>query len=198
MKAEEFEQFLRFAEDHHLLYDKSDKEKIQTFISWCKKSRLEEVIIRLSSETKGGWGKNFLLDFTTNRIIISKKKFFRKFVDVGFIAGMAPFPYTLVSKKNLKLSDLRNRLVTINPEDTLEKDSSNFFILYSDIQEVIIRKGIDSVVTNMLGSMITTNFLTIKTSRKRYDYRLPVSKNGTFEEIRYWLSAVIPVKVFAY
>src|SRR5919197_800840 len=198
MKAEEFEQFLRLAEDLHLLYDKSDKEKIQTFISWCKKSRLEEVIIRLSSETKGGWGKNFLLDFTTNRIIISKKKFFRKFVDVGFIAGMAPFPYPLVSKKNLKLSDLRNRLVTINPEDTLEKDSSNFFILYSDIQEVIIRKGIDSVVTNMLGSMITTNFLTIKTSRKRYDYRLPVSKNGTFEEIRYWLSAVIPVKVFAY
>ena len=198
MKAEEFEQFLRLAEDLHLLYDKSDKEKIQTFISWCKKSRLEEVIIRLSSETKGGWGKNFLLDFTTNRIIISKKKFFRKFVDVGFIAGMAPFPYMLVSKKNLKLSDLRNRLVTINPEDTLEKDSSNFFILYSDIQEVIIRKGIDSVVTNMLGSMITTNFITIKTSRKRYDYRLPVSKNGTFEEIRYWLSAVIPVKVFAY
>jgi hypothetical protein len=197
MKADEFQQFLKFAEDHHSLYDKSDKEKIQTFISWCKKSGFEEVIIRLSSETKGGWGKNFLLDFTTNRITISKKKFFRKFVDIGYIAGMAPFPYMLVSKKNFKLSDLRNRSVTINPQDTLEKDSSNFFILYSDIQEVIIRKGIDSIVTNMLGSMITTNFLTIKTSSKRYDYRLPVSKNGTFEEIRYWLSAVIPVKVFA-
>jgi hypothetical protein len=196
MKAEEFEQFLKFAQDHSL-YDKSDTEKIQTFISWCKKSGFEEVIIRLSSETNGGWGNNFLLDFTTNRITISKKKFFRKFVDVGYIAGMAPFPYMLVSKKNLKLSDLRNRSVTINPEDTVERDSSNFFILYSDIQEVIIRKGIDTVVTNMLGSMITTNFLTIKTSSKRYDYRLPVRKNGTFEEIYYWLSAVIPVKVFA-
>jgi hypothetical protein len=196
MKAEEFEQFLKFAQDHSL-YDKSDTEKIQTFISWCKKSGFEEVIIRLSSETNGGWGNNFLLDFTTNRITISKKKFFRKFVDVGYIAGMAPFPYMLVSKKNLKLSDLRNRSVTINPEDTVERDSSNFFILYSDIQEVIIRKGIDTVVTNMLGSMITTNFLTIKTSSKRYDYRLPVRKNGTFEEIHYWLSTVIPVKVFA-
>src|ERR671931_2155105 len=198
MKAEEFEQFLRLAEDLHLLYDKSDKEKIQTFISWCKKSRLEEVIIRLSSETKGGWGKNFLLDFTTNRIIISKKKFIRKFVDVGYIDGMAPFPYMLVSKKKMALSDVGNKSAIINPEDILQKNSSNFYILYSEIQEVIIRKGIESVVTNMLGSMITTNFLTIRTLRKRYDYRLPVNKNGTFEEIRYWLSAVIPVKVFAY
>src|ERR671931_658283 len=159
MKAEEFEQFLRLAEDLHLLYDKSDKEKIQTFISWCKKSRLEEVIIRLSSETKGGWGKNFLLDFTTDRIIISKKKFIRKFVDVGYIAGMAPFPYMLVSKQKLKPSDLKKRLIDINPENNLKEDRpSNFFIPYSEIQEIIIRKGVQSVVTNMLGSMITTNF----------------------------------------
>jgi hypothetical protein len=197
MKADEFGQFLKFAEGH-LLYDKSDAEKIQTFISWCKKSGFEEVIIRLSSETKGCWGKNFLLDFTTNRIIVSKKKFIRKFVDVGYIAGMAPFPYMLVSKKNLKLSDLRKGSVIINPEDSLGKDSSDFFIPYSDIQEVIIRKGVESVVTNMLGSMITTNSLTINaSSKRRYDYRLPVNKNGTFEQIHYWLSVVLPVKVFA-
>src|SRR5919197_3119093 len=98
MKAYEFEQFLKFAEDHSLS-EKSDLEKIQTFISWCKKSGFEELIIRLSSETKGGWGENFLLDFTTNRIIISKKKFIKKFVDLGYIAGMAPLPYSLVSKK---------------------------------------------------------------------------------------------------
>jgi hypothetical protein len=196
MKAEEFEQFLKFAEAH-LLDDKSDSEKIQTFISWCKKGGFEEVIIRLSSEDKGGWRKNFLLDFTTNRIIISKKKFFRKLVDIGYIAGMAPFPYMIVSKKNPKLSDCRKGSVIINPEASLEKDSSNFFIPYSEIQEVIIRKGRESVVTNMLGSMITTNYLTIKTSSKRYDYRLPVNKNGTFEEIHYWLSVAIPVKVFA-
>ena len=104
MKTAEFEQFLKFAEDH--LSDKSDPEKIQTFISWCKKSGIEEVILRLSSENKGGWGKNFFLDFTTSRIIVSKKKFMRKFVDMGYIAGMAPFPYMLLSK-NLKLSDLR-------------------------------------------------------------------------------------------
>ncbi|MFL6317486.1 MAG: hypothetical protein ACJ71P_14260 [Nitrososphaeraceae archaeon] len=199
MKSDEFEQFLKFAGDHSL-YDKSDAEKIHTFISWCKRIGVEEVIMRLSSETKGGWGKNFLLDFTTHRIVISKKKFIRKFVDVGYIAGMAPFPYMLVSKQKLELSDLKKgSAIMINPEDSLEKDSSsNFFIPYSEIREVIIRKGVESVVTNMLGSMITANFLTIKTSRKTYDYRLPVSKNGTFEQIHYWLSVVVPAKVFAH
>jgi hypothetical protein len=193
MKTSEFEQFLKFAEDH--LSDKSESQKIQTFVSWCKKSGIEEVILRLSSENKGGLGKNFFLDFTTSRIIVSKKKFMRKFVDVGYIAGMAPFPYMLLSK-NLKISDLRKTSV-INPEDTLKKDSSNFFIQYSEIHQVIIRKGVESIVTNMLGSMVTRNFLTVKTSSKKYDYGLPVNKNGTLEQIHYWLGVIMPGKVFA-
>jgi len=49
----------------------------------------------------------------------------------------------------------------------------------------------------MLGSMITTNFLTINTSNIIHEYRLPVSKNGTFEQIHYWLSAVVPARVIA-
>jgi hypothetical protein len=197
MRADDFEQFLRFAGEHSL-QSKSDAEKIQTFMSWCKSSGFEEVIIRLSSENKGGLGNNFLLDFTTHRIIISKKKFVRKFVDVGYIAGMAPFPYMLVSKQKLKLSDLKKRPIIINPEHNLkEHSSSNFFIPYSEIQEIIIRKGVESVVTNMLGSMITTNFLTINTSSNTSDYRLPVSKNGTFEQIHYWLSVVVPANVLA-
>ena len=197
MRTEDFERFLRFAEDHSL-QSKSDAEKIQTFISWCKRSGFDELIIRLSSESNGGWGNNFLLDFTTDRIIISKKKFIRKFVDVGYIAGMAPFPYMLVSKQKLKTSDLKKRLIDINSEHNLKGGrSSNFFIPYSEIQEIIIRKGLHSVVTNMLGSMITRNFLTIKTFSDSYDYILPVSKNGTFEQIRYWLSVVVPANVLA-
>jgi hypothetical protein len=139
-----------------------------------------------------------LLDFTTDRIIISEKKFIRKFIDVGYIAGMAPFPYMLVSKQNFKLSDLKKCPIILDPESNLKKSSSsNFFIPYSEIQEIIIRKGVDSMVTNMLGSMITTNFLTINTSSNIHEYRLPVSKNGTFEEIHYWLSAVVPARVLA-
>ena len=195
MQLEDFERFLIFAGDHSL-QAKSDVEKIKTFMSWCQRGGFEEVIVRLSSENKGGWGNNFLLDFTTHRIIISKKKFIRKFVDVGYIAGMAPFPYMLISKQNLKLSDLKKRPIIIDPESNLKKGSpSNFFIPYSEIQEIIIRKGIDSVVTNMLGSMITTNFLTINTLNNIHDYRLPVSKNGTFEAIHYWLSTVVPARV---
>jgi hypothetical protein len=118
----------------------------------------------------------------------------RRLVDLGYIAGMAPFPYMLLSK-NLKLSSIRKQSV-INPVEILESDSSNFFIHYSDIQEISIRKGTESIVRNMFGTMITTNFLTIKTSSKRYHhYVIPVNKNGTFEEIYYWLSAVLPVKV---
>jgi hypothetical protein len=195
MKTEDFERFLRFADDHSL-QSKSDAEKIQTFISWCKRSGFEEVIIRLSSESKGGWGNNFLLDFTTDRIIISKKKFIRKFVDVGYIAGMAPFPYMLVSKQKMKPSDLKKRLIIIKSEHNLKgHSSSNFFIPYSEIQVIIIRKGVQSVVTNMLGSMITINFLTIKALGNTYDYVLPVNKNGTFEQIHYWLSVVVPANL---
>ena len=197
MRTEDFDRFLRFAEDHSL-QNKSDAEKIHTFISWCKRSGFEEVIIRLSSERKGGWGNNFLLDFTTDRIIISKKKFIRKFVDVGYIAGMAPFPYMLVSKQKSKPSDLKKCLIDINTVHNLKGDRhSNFFIPYSEIQEIIIRKGVQSMVTNMLGSMITKNFLIIKTLNDSYDYMLPVSKNGTFEQIRYWLSVAVPANVIA-
>jgi hypothetical protein len=197
MEPKDFERFLIFAEDHSL-QSKSSVEKIKTFISWCYQAGFEEIIIRLSSENKGGWGNNFLLDFTTHRIIISKKKFVRKFVDVGYIAGMAPFPYMLVSKQNLNLSDLKKRPIIIDAESNLKKgNSSSFFIPYSEIQEIIIRKGVESVVTNMLGSMITTNFLTINTLTNIHDYRLPVSKNGTFEEIHYWLSAIVPARVLA-
>lgn len=197
MQPEDFERFLIFAGDHSL-QGKSDVEKIKTFISWCQRSGFEEVIIRLSSEDKGGWRNNFLLDFTTHRIIISKKKFIRKFVDLGYIAGMAPFPYMLVSKQNLKLSDLKKPPTVTDPESNLKKgSSSNFVIPYSEIREIIIRKGVGTIVTNMLGSMITTNFLTINALSSIHDYMLPVRKNGTFEEIHYWLSAVVPARVVA-
>ena len=197
MQPEDFERFLVFAGDHSL-QDKSDVEKIKIFISWCQRNGFEEVIVRLSSENKGGWGNNSLLDFTTYRTIISKKKFIRKFVDVGYIAGMAPFPYMLVTKQNLKLSDLKKRPIIIDPKSNPNRGSpSNFFIPYSEIQEIIIRKGVQTLVTNMLGSMITTNFLTIKTASDSYDYMLPVRKNGTFEQIHYWLSVVVPANVIA-
>ena len=81
------------------------------------------------------------------------------------------------------------------PEDIIKKDRSNYYIPYSAIQQFIIRKGIETTVTNMVGTMIMKNFLTIKTVNKTYDFTLPVNKNGKFEQIHFWLSVVLPIKV---
>ncbi|MDQ4022952.1 MAG: hypothetical protein M3224_04420 [Thermoproteota archaeon] len=192
MNQFEFEQFLRFA-DEEALSAKSDSEKIQDFILWCKKNNFEEIILRLSSEEKGGWSKNFSLDFTTTRIILGKKRFLNKFVDLGYVAGLAPIPYMILSKK-IKRSYVKKQY-NDPPEDIIKKDRSNYYIPYSDIQQFIIRKGIETTVTNMVGTMIMKNFLTIKTADKTYDFTLPVNKNGKFEHIHFWLSVVLPVNV---
>src|SRR3990170_3384073 len=180
-----FEQFLKFA-DEEALSAKSDSEKIQDFILWCKKNNFEEIILRLGSEEKGGWSKNFSLNFTTTRIIISKKRFLNKFVDLGYVAGLAPIPYMILSKK-IKRSYVKKQH-NEPPEDIIKKDRSNYYIPYSDIQQFIIRKGIETTVTNMVGTMIMKNFLTIKTVDKTYNFTLPVNKNGKFEHIHFWLS----------
>lgn len=192
MNQFEFEQFLKFA-DEEALSAKSDSEKIQDFILWCKKNNFEEIILRLSSEEKGGWSKNFSLDFTTTRIIFSKKRFLNKFVDLGYVAGLAPIPYMILSKK-IKRSYVKKQY-NDPPEDIIKRDRSNYYIPYSDIQQFIIRKGIETTVTNMVGTMIMKNFLTIKTVDKTYDFTLPVNKNGKFEHIHFWLSVVLPVNV---
>ena len=192
MNQFEFEQFLKFAEEE-ALSTKSDSEKIQDFILWCKKNNFEEIILRLSSEEKGGWSKNFSLDFTTTRIILSKKRFLNKFVDLGYVAGLAPIPYMILSKK-IKRSYVKKQY-NDPPEDIIKRDRSNHYIPYSDIQQFIIRKGIETTVTNMVGTMIMKNFLTIKTVNKTYDFTLPVNKNGKFEQIHFWLSVVLPVNV---
>ncbi|HKG71028.1 MAG TPA: hypothetical protein VKA87_03960 [Nitrososphaeraceae archaeon] len=192
MNQFEFEQFLKFAYEE-ALSAKSDSEKIQDFILWCKKNNFEEIILRLSSEEKGGWSKNFSLDFTTTRIILSKKRFLNKFVDLGYVAGLAPIPYMILSKK-IKRSYVKKQY-NDPPEDIIKRDRSNYYIPYLDIQQFIIRKGIETTVTNMVGTMIMKNFLTIKTVDKTYDFTLPVNKNGKFEHIHFWLSVVLPVDV---
>ncbi|MDP9289686.1 MAG: hypothetical protein M3P08_16025 [Thermoproteota archaeon] len=192
----EFEQFLKFSKDR--ISEKSNSEKIRAFIEWCKEKDMEEIILRLSSEDKGGWGKNCFLDFSTTRMIVSKKSFVRKFADLGYIAGMAPFPYKLTTKNwnVLKGSDITERAL-ISPEDVLTRNSSNFYIWYSDIEEFVVRKGVETIMRNMLGTMIKANFLTIKESHKTYNFAVPVNKNGSFDEIHFWLSVVLPVNVSA-
>lgn len=191
MIPEQFAKFLDHSKD--ILVTKSDPEKVLFFIDWCKSHDIEETILRLSSETKGGWGKNLQLDFTTTRIIVSRKGVVRKFVDLGYVAGMAPYPYLLLKNK-LRESDFSSKSCVINPR-TLLDDPSNFYIEYSKIDALILRKGIETTVTNMIGRMIQSNFITIHSQTKVYEFTLPVNKNGNYEQIVFWLGVVVPVSI---
>jgi hypothetical protein len=183
-----FDKFLK--ESKRRLNDKSDSEKVRVFIDWCIKNNYEEVILRISSEEKGGWARNYFLDFTTNRIIVTKKSFLTKFADVGYVAGLAPYPY-LVLLKDSNSSNIRPK-ATLTPEDLLKRQQS-FYIWYSDIAEFVLRRGIETLVTNMFGRAIVSNFLHIKTSSgKEYNFTLPVNKNGNYEQLRFWVGVVLP------
>jgi hypothetical protein len=187
MDSELFDKFLN--DSRKRLYGKSDSEKVRVFIDWCLKNGYEEIILRISSEEKGGWARNYLLDFTTNRIIVTKKSFLTKFADLGYVAGLAPYPY-LVLLKEPKSSNIRSH-VSSSPDELVKKQT--FSIWYSDIAEFVLRKGIETLVTNMFGRAIVSNFLSIKTSAgNEYNFTLPVNKNGPYEQIRFWIGVVLP------
>jgi hypothetical protein len=189
MDSELFGKFLK--ESKRRLNDKSDSEKVRIFIDWCVKNNYEEVILRISSEEKGGWARNYYLDFTTNRIIVTKKSFLTKFADLGYVAGLAPYPYLVLLKDSKNSSNIRSQ-ATSSPEELLKRQQS-FYIWYSDITEFVLRKGIETLVTNMFGRAIVSNFLRIKTSSgKEYNFTLPVNKNGNYEQIRFWIGVILP------
>ena len=189
MNPNAFESFLK--KFRGILNEKSDAEKIKLFIDWCNQNRIEEVIIRLSSESKGGWSRNFYLDFTTSRIIITKKSFLRKFADLGYVAGLAPYPYLLLLR-NTDPSKIRKQALH-TPDELVRSESFSDFIWYSDIEEIVFRKGIETVVANMFGRAIMANFLTIRASENReYYFILPVNKNGTYEQVHFWVGTVLP------
>jgi hypothetical protein len=191
LNQSEFNQFLRYSQKDAL--GKSDSEKILSYIQWCNSRGIEEVIIRLSSEDKSWTGRNYFLDFTTSRLIASKKGFTRKFIDTGFIAGMAPFPYAVLAGE--KIPDFKQGTI-LNTSEIIAKGKSDFDISYPEIEEMYVRRGIETTITNMLGTAISSNFLTVKARNgEQHSYRLPVGKNGSFEKMYYWLKVVVPVKV---
>ena len=197
MNVRTFEHFLD--DSRKVLKGKtSDSEKVRVFINWCIQNEQEELILRLSSERKGGWAENYFLDFTTSRIIITKKKFLTKIVDIGYVAGLAPYPYILL--KNQDASKIRKDTSSLTPERLIKDGDFASVAWYSDIEEIVLRKGMDTIVANMFGRAIVSNFLTVKARpwgnaahiSKRSTYNLPVNKNGTYEQIHFWLSTVLP------
>jgi hypothetical protein len=194
MLESEFEEFL--SSNKSRLEGRSDSEKVKLFIDWCNKYDLEELIIRLSSDGKRIFDVGSFLDFTTRGILIRKKSWSRKFIDTGFVAGMAPLPYALISSK-LKIADITKKTLA-DTADTIRKKESMIskYVPYTEVTEISLRPGLETRVTNMLGSTLRQNFLTIKsTVGPPHQYSLPVGKNGPYDKIYFWLSAILPIDV---
>ncbi|MDQ3847473.1 MAG: hypothetical protein M3261_00785 [Thermoproteota archaeon] len=188
MDSRLFDSFLK--DSYGMLNGKSDPEKIRVFIDWCLKNGYEEIILRISSEEKGGWARNYFLDFTTERIIVTKKSFLTKFADLGYVAGLAPYPYLVILKEPKTSTNMRPH-ATSTPQELMR--GQGFSIRYADILEFMLRKGTETIVANMFGRAIVSNFLHIKTSAGNdYDFTLPVNKNGTYEQIRFWIGVILP------
>ncbi len=193
MLESEFEEFVKSNKSR--LKGLSDTEKIRMFIDWCNKYNIEELILRLSAEGKGVFDSGYFLDFTTSGLLIRKKTWSRKLVDPGYIAGMAPLPYRLICDK-LKVGDISKRtLAQASNIIELKSDDLTKYITYTQIKEIRLRPGLETRVTNMLGSTLRQNFMTIQTADSSYRYSLPVGKNGSYDKIYFWLSAILPVDV---
>lgn len=192
MEFDDFKKFLDF-----LNHNKKDNENIVDnllhFIEWCNDNNYEELLVRLNSEKQGGLGYNSIIDFTTRRIIITRKTIIKSIFEIGFVAGLGPFPYMILSKKKQQ-SKIKDS-AKLQIEKILHDQNLECIINYNDILKIIIKKGSNSVVRNMFGSFITKNYMTIFTKNNRYEYTLPIKKNGEFNKMSYWMKSILPVEI---
>jgi hypothetical protein len=174
----------------------SETQKIQSFYHLCKKCDIEPIVLRLSGDVKNRFTRiSYLITFTTTRIIISKKSTLRKIMDIGYVAGLGPYLYYLVSNKmkldDIKLKDSFIQKVFFDPSSTNE-----FYIEYNDIDKLVLYQGIETLTTNMLGSAVIDNVLKIFTPKKNsYEFIISARKNGDYEKIFYWLKMSLPITV---
>jgi hypothetical protein len=193
MEFDDFKEFLDF-----LNHNKKDNENsivnLLYFIDWCNNNNHEELLVRLSSEKQSGLGYNSVIDFTTKRIIITRNKLINRIFELGFVAGLGPFPYMILSKKKQQ-SKIKDS-AKLKIEKILQDENLEFTISYIDVQKIVIKRGSNSVVRNMFGSFITKNYLTIFTkANNKYEYVLSIKKNGEFNKMFYWMKSILPVEI---
>ena len=192
----EFDDFKEFLDS--LNHNKKDNENsvvnLLYFIDWCNNNNHEELLVRLSSEKQSGLGYDSVIDFTTKRIIITRNKLINRIFELGFVAGLGPFPYMILSKKKQQ-SKIKDS-AKLKIEKILQDENLEFTISYIDVQKIVIKRGSNSVVRNMFGSFITKNYLTIFTkANNKYEYVLSIKKNGEFNKMFYWMKSIIPVEI---
>jgi hypothetical protein len=170
-------------------------QKIHAFNQLCKKYNIEPIILRLSGEIKNKIkSTNYLITFTTTRVIISKKGNLKSIFDIGYIAGLGPYLYYLVSDK-VNLEDIKLKNSFIQNVAFNSNSINEYYIEYNDINKIVFYNGVETRITNMLGSAVSDNFLNIYTKEKHYSFIIPVKKNGDYEKIFYWLRLSLPISI---
>ena len=190
-----FEEFIESNIDE--LRNKPNSKRISIFVKWCSLKNIEELILRLSSEDKNGLRNNMLLEFTNTRILIRKKNIYKKLIDVGYVTGFAPVPYIIITKNLENLSDKEKRSILDKQNKIFNSESTfEYSISYSDIKKCTLRIDFnDTKKINMLGRVWKANLLNVDTFSKTFQFTLPVTKNGTFEQISFWLNSSLPIEI---
>jgi hypothetical protein len=152
--------------------------------------------LRLSGDTKNRLTRsNYFITFTNTRIIISEKSNLRNLLDIGYIAGLGPYLYYLLSDK-VDLEDIKTKDSFVQGLPSDSDSTKEFYIHYKEIEKIVFYHGIDTLITNMLGSAVNYNFLKIHTQKTLYNFNISAKKNGDYEKIFYWLKISLPIKVY--
>jgi len=176
----------------------SDSQKIKKLYDLMLAQNIEPIVLRLSGYIKSKPMKiDYLLTFTPIRIIMVKKNVLRKMTDPGFVAGIGPYLYYVLSEK-IKYSDIKIKDSFISKEQDSaaagSKMSNEFSIKYPDIKKMVFYPDTRTLISNMLGTAINENVLVIHTLKEKYEFRLPTGKNGAYDKTYYWLKMCLPVK----
>ena len=173
----------------------SKVQKIQSFYQLCKKYNIEPIVLRLSGDIKNKIkSTRYLITFTNTRIIVSKKNILKNLIDTGYIAGLGPYMYYIVSDK-VNIDDIRLKDSLIQNAIFNSDPTNEYQLNYKDIKKFVFYNGIETTVTNMLGSAVCDNYLFINTKTNSFKFIIPVKKNGDYEKIFYWLKACTPITI---
>ncbi|ALI34732.1 hypothetical protein NMY3_00520 [Candidatus Nitrosocosmicus oleophilus] len=179
----------------------SDSQKIKKLYDLMLAQNIEPIVLRLSGYIKSKPMKiDYLLTFTPIRIIMVKKNVLRKMTDPGFVAGIGPYLYYVLSEK-IKFSDIKIKDSFISKEQDSaagSKMSNEFSIKYPDIKKMVFYPDTRTLISNMLGTAINENVLVIHTVKEKYEFRLSTGKNGPYDKTLYWLKTCLPVKISDY
>src|SRR5215210_7148535 len=182
----------------------SDSQKIKMFYDLMGVQNIEPIVLRLSGYIKSKLMKiDYLLTFTPTRIIMVKKNKLRKLTDPGFVAGIGPYLYYILSEK-IEYADIKIKDSFISKEqDSAEAAtaaasgdmSQEVSIKYQDIKKMVFYPDTKTLVSNMLGTAVKENVLIIHTGKEKYEFKLPTGKNGPYNKTLYWLKTCLPVKI---